>query len=65
MNMAMRNLETANLQTSTGTVRASLGGLLLACLLAGCSILGGSKSPSTIYAPDPRVQADPAWPSVN
>jgi cholesterol transport system auxiliary component len=65
MNMAMRNLKTANLPSGTGIVRASLGGLLLACLLAGCSILGGSKTPSTIYAPDPRVQADPAWPSVS
>lgn len=64
MNMATRNLETANLRSSTGSMRASLGGLLLTCLLAGCSILGGSKTPSTIYAPDPRVQADPAWPSV-
>lgn len=33
-------------------------------LLAGCSILGGSKTPATIYAPDPRVTADPSWPSV-
>jgi len=36
-----------------------------ALLLAGCSILGGSKEASTIYAPDPRVVADPAWPSVS
>ena len=39
--------------------------VLLSCALAGCSILGGGhKQASTIYAPDPRVQADPAWPSV-
>ena len=38
--------------------------LLLA--LAGCSILGGKqKEPTTLYAPDPRVQADPSWPSVD
>jgi cholesterol transport system auxiliary component len=38
--------------------------LLLA--LAGCSILGGKqKEPTTLYAPDPRMQADPSWPSVD
>jgi cholesterol transport system auxiliary component len=36
--------------------------LLAAC--AGCSILG-STTPSTIYAPEPGVTADPAWPSVD
>lgn len=45
------------------TATASL--VLLGCTLAGCSILGGGqKQASTIYAPDPRMQADPAWPSV-
>lgn len=35
-------------------------------LLAGCSILGGrSSDPTTIYAPHPRVQTDPAWPQVD
>jgi cholesterol transport system auxiliary component len=38
--------------------------VIVAALLAGCSILGGSKMPSTIYAPDPRVAPDPAWPNV-
>jgi cholesterol transport system auxiliary component len=34
--------------------------------LAGCSILGGNqREPTTLYAPDPRVQADPSWPSVD
>ena len=64
MNMVTRKQVTAKLQSNTGIVRTGLGGLLLACVLAGCSILGGSKTPSTIYAPDPRVQADPSWPSV-
>jgi cholesterol transport system auxiliary component len=59
MSMAMRNPGTTNLPLKTAAA------LLLACMLAGCSILGGSKTPSTIYAPDPRVQADPAWPSVD
>ena len=37
--------------------------LLALGLLAGCSILG-SKTPPTIYAPEPRVAVDPSWPSV-
>ncbi|WP_313272398.1 ABC-type transport auxiliary lipoprotein family protein [Stenotrophomonas sp.] len=37
------------------------------CLLAvaGCSVLaGGDRQSTTIYAPQVRVQADPAWPQV-
>jgi cholesterol transport system auxiliary component len=34
-------------------------------LLAGCSILGGSREAATIYAPDPRIAPDPAWPSAS
>jgi cholesterol transport system auxiliary component len=37
--------------------------MLLVLLLSGCSILG-SKTPATIYAPDPHVAADPSWPTV-
>lgn len=33
-------------------------------VLPGCSLLGGSKQPPTVFAPDPRVQADPSWPTV-
>lgn len=39
--------------------------LLLPALLGGCSILGGAKDTPTIYAPDPRVDVDPAWPAVS
>lgn len=40
--------------------------LMLLASLSGCSILGGgnTKDAATIYAPDPRVAADPSWPSV-
>ncbi len=40
---------------------------LLACLLlGGCSILGGSeRTPTTRYAPDPRIVADSSWPTVD
>ena len=33
--------------------------------LGGCSILGSEqRDPITIYAPQPRVMADPSWPTV-
>ncbi len=41
--------------------------LALPLLLAAsaCSILGDSRQPpATVFAPDPRVQADPSWPGV-
>ena len=41
--------------------RTVLGAALVASL-AACSILGGSREPVTIYAPDPRIPADPSWP---
>lgn len=35
-------------------------------VLAGCSVLaGGDRQSVTIYAPQARVQADPAWPQVD
>src|SRR3546814_9430787 len=35
-------------------------------LATGCSLLGGggTRERGTIYAPDPRVDADPSWPTV-
>jgi cholesterol transport system auxiliary component len=36
---------------------------LAAALLGGCA-LGGEKTTPTVYAPELRLQADPAWPSV-
>ena len=38
----------------------------LACLLGatGACALVGSKSETTVYAPDPRIAPDPAWPTV-
>ncbi|MFL6591177.1 MAG: ABC-type transport auxiliary lipoprotein family protein [Luteimonas sp.] len=41
-----------------------LASVLVPMLLAGCSILGGSKEPVTVYAPDPRVAPDASWPRV-
>ena len=51
--------------TTTSRNRLSFA-LPLLLVLAGCSILGGKqKEPTTLFAPDPRVQADPSWPSVD
>lgn len=57
----MTNRTTA---ASTVFARAALG-LALGIALAGCSVLSDKpRSTSTIFAPDPRVQPDPAWPTV-
>ncbi|MGO4222691.1 ABC-type transport auxiliary lipoprotein family protein [Lysobacter sp. TAF61] len=41
-------------------------GLAVALLLSGCSILSDKpQGTATIYAPEPHVQPDPAWPTVN
>jgi cholesterol transport system auxiliary component len=50
--------------TSTSLKRLSFA-LPLLLALGGCSILGKQKEPTTLYAPDPRVQADPSWPDVD
>ncbi len=41
-----------------------MANLLLPVVLAGCGILGGTKESPTIFAPDPAISADPAWPAV-
>lgn len=49
------------------TIRTVVAGsaiFMASVLLAGCSILGGSKEPVTVYAPDPRVAPDASWPHV-
>ncbi len=60
-------MNTATGKRTTHIRRAGLAAavLLAGLALGGCSILGGNKTPSTIYAPEPRVQADPAWPVVS
>lgn len=41
-------------------------GIVAAALLAGCVALGPkSNGRATLYAPDPRVQPDPSWPTVD
>jgi cholesterol transport system auxiliary component len=34
-------------------------------VLAGCTAIGGPKTEVSIYAPQSRIQADPAWPTVH
>ncbi len=50
--------------TASKRVSLSLATLLLPAVLAGCGILGGAKESPTIFAPDPAISADPAWPAV-
>lgn len=38
--------------------------VMASVLLAGCSIVGGSKEPVTVYSPNPRVAPDESWPHV-
>ena len=46
-------------------VRA-LAAFALLTVLTACGLLGGGKRDRiTIYSPDPRVQADPSWPTVD
>jgi cholesterol transport system auxiliary component len=52
--------------TRAHTVLRLLAGLALAATLAGCSIISDKpRNTSTIFAPDPRVQPDPSWPTVD
>ena len=37
----------------------------LATTLGGCSLLGGSREPATIYAPQVAPSPDPAWPALD
>lgn len=44
---------------------ALVGALAMALAAPGCALLGGGKDPATLYAPQPAVQADVAWPQVD
>lgn len=59
-----RALETRQCRSCGRRLGAVLAGMLVALSLAGCSILGGSREPVTIYAPDPQVSVDPSWPQA-
>jgi cholesterol transport system auxiliary component len=49
------------------STRSGLLAVAACVMLAGCSILGGGneRDRATIYAPDPRVTADPSWPTAD
>ena len=52
-------------QTASPRIATLLAAVLLAGLpLTGCSVVGGSKEPPTVFAPEAKAEADPAWPSV-
>lgn len=56
-----------NRESGTGVRRGGAIVIAVACALAlpGCALLGGSKDTATLYAPQPAVQADAAWPQVD
>ena len=58
-----RNSSEASMRGRATGTRVLAAALTLG--LAGCSLLGGKKEPVTIYAPEPRVAADPSWPTVD
>lgn len=50
---------------STLSTSVRLAACAILVLLSGCALLGGKpRDPITVYAPDPRVLADPSWPTV-
>ena len=53
-------------QTASPRIATLLAAVLLAGLpLTGCSVVGGSKEPPTLFAPEAMAEADPAWPGVD
>lgn len=55
------------LQSPPGPMHPLVRTLMLVALVAsatGCSVLG-SKTPTSIYAPQPTLTTDPAWPTVS
>ena len=51
--------------SSRCVLRPVLGALFVLLLSACAALGGGSNGAAAIYAPDPRVPADPAWPAVS
>ena len=51
--------------SSRRRLRPVLGAAVLLLLSACAGLGGGSNGAAAIYAPDPRVPADPAWPEVS
>lgn len=50
-------------------LRAACAGALVVALLSSCALLTGNdrngRERATIYAPDPRIQAEAGWPAVD
>lgn len=55
----------ANRKPGADTALALLAPCALALLASACSILGGERSPATVYAPEPALQADTTWPRAD
>lgn len=50
--------------TALRRLRLALASSLLLGI-AACSIVGDTRTPTIVYAPDPPLRVDPAWPTVN
>jgi cholesterol transport system auxiliary component len=46
------------------SLQAIAAALTFSVALTGCSLLGGSRDPATIYAPTVSPAPDPSWPSL-
>lgn len=59
-------MQTPILPTATSGLSSAtrLATCALLVLLSGCSLLSKPKDPVTVYSLDPRVQAEPSWPTV-
>lgn len=62
----MRNKAKAGMGNGErGTVALRALVVALVCLwLGGCALVGGEKTPVTVFAPVPSVEADASWPAV-
>ena len=58
-------MSTSNMPTPRIRQVSRLALLALAAVLLGGCALGGEKTTPTVFAPELRLQADPAWPSVS
>lgn len=52
-------------QTRTQTASHRIAAGLALLLLAGCSVISSPKNAPTIFAPEAKAEADPAWPRVS
>ena len=65
MKQGTGNRERGTMAASQRAALSMAAVAVLAVMGAGCSLLGGSREPATIYAPLVRPTPDPAWPALD